>query len=220
MGDSPPSPESSVGGLIGSNNAHGAQAKPYTALSDSQSIRMLILESGELTDPLKGRPEIVNIDSSRSYETLSYVWGTSKQVEKIFVRHGNNEWSVDLTASLQEALLRLRFPDKQRRLWVDQICINQSDKAERSQQVQFMYRVYKHASHVLVWLGPDDFGLAKPAFELVHSLDHIFQDKTKRANFCIAATKDLEKQPRERWIALDHLIGRPWVSRKTTTRRR
>jgi Heterokaryon incompatibility protein (HET) len=212
MGDLPPSPESSVGEFIGSDEAACAQAEPYTALSDDQSIRMLILEPGELTNHLKGRLEIVNIDSAGSYETLSYVWGTSKQVDKISIRHGNSEWSVDLTASLKEALLRLRFPDKQRRLWADQICINQSDVAERSQQVQFMNRIYEHASHVLVWLGPDGSGLAKPAFELVHNLDQLFQDEKELRKFTTAATKDLEEQSRDRWNALDHLTERPWVS--------
>ena len=217
----PPQPlESSLGGFVGSSQANSEKGKPYAALPDGQSIRMLILEPGEKADPLKGRLEFTAIDSAGSYEALSYVWGTSKQVDNISIRHGNNEWPVDLTASLKESLLRLRFPDKTRRLWVDQICINQSDVAERSQQVQFMNRVYKHASRVLVWLGPDDTGLAKPAFELVHNLDHVFQDEIQRAKFSTSATKNLEEQSRDRWNTLDHLTGRPWVSSKATSQRK
>ena len=212
MGDLPPSPESSIGGFIGSDKADCAQAEPYKALSDGQSIRMLILEPGESSDLLKGRLEIVNIDSAGSYETLSYVWGTAKRVDKIFIRHGNNEWPVDVTAGLKKALLRIRFPDKQRQLWADQICINQSDVAERSRQVQFMNGIFEHASHVLVWLGPDDSSVAKPAFELVHSLDQLFQDEEELRKFTTAATKDLEGQSRDRWNALDHLTDLPWVS--------
>ncbi len=220
MGGLAPSLESSVGDFVGSGKANSAKGEPYAALPDGQSIRMLILEPGEIADPLKGRLEPADIDSAGSYEALSYVWGTSNQVDNITIWHENTEWPVDLTASLKETLLRLRFPDKQRRLWVDQICINQSDVAERSQQVQFMNRVYKHASRVLVWLGPDDTGLAKPAFELVHNLDHIFQDEIRRAEFSTAATKHLEEQSRDRWNTLDHLTGCAWVSRKSTTRRK
>ena len=197
MGDLAPSLKSSVGDFVGSSQADNKKENRYTALPDGQSIRMLILEPGEKADPLKGRLESAAIDSAGSYEALSYVWGTSKQVDNISIRHGDNEWPVDLTASLKETLLQLRFPDKPRRLWVDQICINQSDVAERSQQVQFMNRVYKHASRVLVWLGPDDTGLAKPAFELVHNLHHIFQDEMRRAKFSTAATKGLEEQSRD-----------------------
>ena len=220
MGDLGPSVESSVGDFVRSTKANSAEGKPYAALPDGKTIRMLILEPGGLADPLKGRLEVTGIDSTGSYEALSYVWGTSNQSGNISIRNGDNEWPVDLTASLKETLLRLRFTDRERRLWVDQICINQSDLSERSQQVQFMNRIYKRASHILVWLGPDDTGLAKPAFELVHSLDHIFQDETKRAEFSTAATKELSQQSRERWNTLDHLTGRPWVSRKTITRKK
>lgn len=217
MGELAPSLESSVGDFGPSSKAKSAQGEPYIALPDGHSIRMLILEPGGLAEPLKGRLEVTGIDSAGSYEALSYVWGTSNQSGNISIRNGNNEWPVDLTASLKETLLRLRFTDRQRRLWVDQICINQSDLAERSQQVQFMNRIYKRASHILVWLGPDDTGLAKPAFELVHDLDQTFQDDRKRAQFSTAAMKELSQQSRERWNTLDHLTGRPWVSRTTTT---
>lgn len=216
MADLAPLLESSVGDSVRSSKANSAEGKPYAPLPDGQSIRMLILEPGELADPLKGRLEVTSIDSAGNYEALSYVWGTSNQSGNISIANGDNEWPVDLTASLKETLLRLRFTDRRRRLWVDQICINQSDVAERSQQVQFMNRIYKRASHILVWLGPDDTSLAKPAFELVHSLDHIFQDEIKRAEFSTAAMKDLGQQSRERWNTLDHLTGRPWVSKKTT----
>ena len=212
MGDLAPLLESSLGDYVHSSKAKSAQGEPYAALPDGHSIRMLILEPGELADTLKGRLELANIDSAGGYEALSYVWGTSNQSGNISIRNGDNEWLVDLTASLKETLLRLRFPDRERRLWVDQICINQSNLAERSQQVQFMNRIYKRASHILVWLGPDDTGLAKPAFELVHDLDQTFQDEMKRAEFSTAATKELSQQTRERWDTLDHLTGRPWVS--------
>lgn len=41
-------------------------------------------------------------------------------------------------------------------LWVDQICINQSDPVERSHQVVLMREVYHNAYQTLIWLGGDD----------------------------------------------------------------
>jgi hypothetical protein len=38
-------------------------------------------------------------------------------------------------------------------LWIDQLCINQSDMNERSSQVQLMSSIYSTARIVLVWLG-------------------------------------------------------------------
>ncbi|KAF7676069.1 hypothetical protein GT037_005574 [Alternaria burnsii] len=37
--------------------------------------------------------------------------------------------------------------------WIDAICINQSDLAERASQVQLMGRIYREAESVVVWLG-------------------------------------------------------------------
>lgn len=38
--------------------------------------------------------------------------------------------------------------------WIDAICINQSNVAERSQQVAMMSLIYTKAANVLLWLGP------------------------------------------------------------------
>jgi hypothetical protein len=83
---------------------------------------------------------------------------------------------------------------------------------ERSQQVQFMNRIYKNASHVLVWLGPDDEAMAEPAFKLVRQLNEIFEDKEKREKFHIEHTDQLEERPKDPWIPLTHLTRLPWVS--------
>jgi hypothetical protein len=47
-------------------------------------------------------------------------------------------------------------------LFIDQICINQSDIQERNQQVALMEAIYKSAEHVIVWLG-----LSFPEGELI-----------------------------------------------------
>lgn len=41
-------------------------------------------------------------------------------------------------------------------IWVDALCINQGDHAERSKQVQLFGHTYKYAKRVIVWLGVED----------------------------------------------------------------
>jgi hypothetical protein len=41
-------------------------------------------------------------------------------------------------------------------LWVDALCINQSDTAERTSQVRMMREIYEKAECVVVWLGEGD----------------------------------------------------------------
>ena len=41
------------------------------------------------------------------------------------------------------------------RLWVDALCINQSDLEERAQQVLLMREMYAKAGYTLILLGPE-----------------------------------------------------------------
>ena len=76
--------------------------------------------------------------------------------------------------------------DCYRMLWVDALCIDQENKAERSQQVQLMSKIYSRAQKVIAWLGPaaddsdwcfDRFGAIGDVDEL--SLDNIRYDGSR-----------------------------------------
>ena len=52
-------------------------------------------------------------------------------------------------------------------IWIDAICINQSNNEEKSQQVAMMGEIYSGAAEVLVWLGEDAFDDAATATEFL-----------------------------------------------------
>lgn len=60
-----------------------------------------------------------------------------------------------MTRKLHLALKRLRHggSGKYRCLWIDSLCIDQSNGIERNHQVSHMGRIYRNAQRVLVWLG-------------------------------------------------------------------
>lgn len=41
-----------------------------------------------------------------------------------------------------------------RQIWIDAVCINQSDGNEKMQQIGRMAEIYRLARQVIVWLGP------------------------------------------------------------------
>jgi hypothetical protein len=86
------------------------------------------------------------------YEALSYAWGEPKLSHKIIC----NSKQICVTQSLFEALQQLRRPRLERTLWIDAICINQSDEAEKQEQIRFMRDIYFCAIGVTIWLGPAD----------------------------------------------------------------
>ncbi len=58
-----------------------------------------------------------------------------------------------ITRNLAEALPYLRYKGKPRVLWIDAICVNQTNLEERSRQVTRMVNIYSKAARVIVWLG-------------------------------------------------------------------
>ncbi|KAL2675554.1 hypothetical protein Neosp_011741 [[Neocosmospora] mangrovei] len=104
----------------------------------------------------------VSLDDNPEYFALSYVWGEKRDPEKIVLQGQGKE----VTPNLASALSRIRGGNlggtslPVRYLWVDAICINQEDNEERSQQVQFMQRIFKCAQVVYAWVGPKDHSLA------------------------------------------------------------
>ena len=122
------------------------------------SIRLILLHPA--TDPssdircelLSTSLSSISEDDILGYTTLSYAWGDPKAQKSIFI----SDESVDIGANLLSALQNLRRQDSPIRLWVDAICINQSDADERSNQVQQMRAIYATASETVIYLGPDD----------------------------------------------------------------
>jgi hypothetical protein len=64
-----------------------------------------------------------------------------------------NDKEFKIGENLFQALRHLRQPSASRMLWIDAICINQSDISERNQQVQQMADVYTRAHRVIAWIG-------------------------------------------------------------------
>lgn len=86
------------------------------------------------------------------YYTISYVWGDpSLAVEQIDV----DGKSLQVTPNLHKVLRNLRNSESSSTpLWIDAICINQRDLAERNHQVRMMRQIYEQCCADLVWLGP------------------------------------------------------------------
>jgi hypothetical protein len=119
---------------------------------DSAGIRVLDLHPGAGTK-LRATLRVVSLNAKPQYEALSYTWGARGSTVVIL----NDNCPASTTNNLANALRRLRRRSGKRTLWVDAICINQADTAERSRQVALMGRIYSNAWYVNVWLGDPGF---------------------------------------------------------------
>lgn len=127
----------------------------YSPLSWSRGdlpVSLLTLHPGKGEDRLGGTISVIWLSDQCNYEALSYTWGEStlRPPPTIIL---NEHYELQITDNLFSALRRLRRRFRSRRLWIDALCINQTDLDERIFQVSIMGAIYNSAFQVCVWLG-------------------------------------------------------------------
>jgi len=143
---------------------------PYSRLSSlRQEIRLLQLLP--ISGPKYARiPRCQLIEASLSdrphYSALSYAGGNNTAKNRVIVV---NNIPIRIPENLYDALMTLRPTDDSTfTVWVDDVCINQNDKREKSSQVELMKDIFSQAREVLAWLGPGDPEI-DPTFEFLDS---------------------------------------------------
>jgi hypothetical protein len=186
-------------------------------------IRLLALEpaASVLDSAVTCSLKHVSIEDDIEYGSLSYVWGDPGNVTPVACDGGE----INVTVNLHSALRHLRYTEQVRILWVDAICINQSDLEERSQQVLLMASIYRQARGVLVWLGEETEDV-KFSFESIKMANSFFPppeaEFTDEATMRQAITEDAyalsdEGKPNlfeYDWNPIVCLLRRPWFERK------
>ncbi|GME44205.1 hypothetical protein K458DRAFT_282360 [Neofusicoccum parvum] len=132
----------------------------YAQLNPSQkAIRLIkVLQddgSGQLRCELTN--EIPLAEAKGTYSAISYCAGDPQNTRPILV----NGAVFNVFANLALALVETRFyrrskhDDEEPLLWMDQVCINQSDLSERSHQVGFMKEIYRCSREVVICLSTE-----------------------------------------------------------------
>ncbi|KAH8687380.1 heterokaryon incompatibility protein-domain-containing protein [Tricladium varicosporioides] len=161
----------------------------WKPLSDpSKQIRILKVlpstESNEIRCSLEVKPLIQEPPLLQRYRALSYVWGDPNGKLPIAIVENNKPFKVYVTKNLFSAIEDLRRPANAGApniatppdgvygfpnlgavplcLWIDAVCIDQSNYDERSAQIQIMGEIYARSCGVLVWLPPTLEMMASP----------------------------------------------------------
>lgn len=99
----------------------------------------------------------LNHEGLPAYSALSYCW--EGQIPDCPVLCDGA--ILNVTKNCEEALTRLRSRNQTITIWIDGICINQTDVAEKSSQIALMTEIYTYAEKVIVWLGEWDAEMRK-----------------------------------------------------------
>jgi hypothetical protein len=213
----------------------------YSALDSSQKqIRLLQLESRNtsMTKTLGISCTLNQISRliNPVYMALSYTWGDQSRTRPILV----DDTKAPITENLEAALHHLQQEYEALTLWVDALCINQTDEIEKSDQVKQMLEIYRGAAVTIVWLGSaaDDSDRAMDSLDRIGEwLDglgaiEVLQDLRRRTprndgTHYLSVERSLQKEARKIAIghddipypfeALNKMTYRPWWRRVWVT---
>ncbi|KAK0644547.1 heterokaryon incompatibility protein-domain-containing protein [Cercophora newfieldiana] len=166
----------------------------------------------------------LDVPGTPDFEALSYTWGSPHSRKAVFVedpsKPGRPRRKLIVTKNLSIALQHLRYPDRMRTLWVDAICINQHDIAERNAQVQRMPHLYRLARRTIVWLGPGS-RQSKIAMSALHYLAEQVEVTRQVHTICMPGAIEKEWYHNDHdlpydegtWRAIHRLFQRVWFTR-------
>ena len=186
------------------------EAYEYTDLKDPHAIRILTLAPGRDFGEIRCSLSQVLLTSRPKYEALSYAWGDPSKPRRV-VCDGK---AIPVTENLFTALRNLRWPDEERAIWVDGLCINQTSNVEKNHQLPLMGRVYSEARMVLIWLGEDKGNDGRTAFSYLKELGDHLREHTVHS----LGSPLLQDNVRKYWLprlnsVWRRLAGNPWFRR-------
>lgn len=179
---------------------HLERLSPYVHLPlphDGNFIRLLHLKpASDARAPIRATLTIDRLRPEIFYEALSYCWGDLSVSESINV----DGKILAVTTNLAAALRSLRRSVERRVIWIDAICINQSNIEEKNRQVSLMREIYAHSCITIVWQGPSDewsrsFLLPRTRRARLFDTYHLVQDWLRASSPRLAT------------------VDRPWISR-------
>lgn len=220
----------------------GDDEMTYESLADPQEFRVLELHPGRYEEEIRCSLHVCAVALDREYDylvdrkvgtwdrttsrtqfvvssvtgqpiwytALSYVWGDSifsmpmKCNQKIF----------RTTKNLDVALRHLRDPKDSVMLWADQICINQNDLQEKTQQVLLMSKIYERAHSTVVWLGEEadnSDGAVGTLFAIKYALRWLTEEKAP--DIGEFQRLSLPEPNSQDWVDLRKFLSRPWFHR-------
>ncbi|CAG9998489.1 unnamed protein product [Clonostachys byssicola] len=137
------------------------------------------------------------------FDALSYTWGDPKATFPLIL----NGRKIQIHRNLHEALPYLSRLPSRCPIWVDAVCINQKDKAEKKVQIPRMKEIYRRAIQVWVWLGPGIDHTAE-AIKLLPRISH-----TGEGDPPAEMPDELPELDSPIWTSIFNIVDNSWFGR-------
>lgn len=183
---------------------------------NSQPFRLLEIKPCNDSSPqIECTLHHANLLEKPVFKALSYVWGDADVRVPILL----DSKRYDVTRNCYGALLRLRELGETR-VWIDAICIDQSDNSEeKCSQIPLMNYIYPTAKEVIIWLGhvevEREFNSREKEWLAISLLEEYSVSGVLTFERFLEIAQRGE-EPERRWNALKIIFGHPWFSRLWT----
>ncbi|KAK4448413.1 hypothetical protein QBC34DRAFT_495382 [Podospora aff. communis PSN243] len=146
-GVSHPAASSHLGYSLPFHNSDDNTIFAYKPLAPNH-IRLLLLPPGS-GSALRGTLIDVPLSSPGRYQAVSYTWGIKPTPSHSL---HTTDGTIKISANLRQVLTSIRDPTEVLTLWIDAICINQSDSDEKVTQIRLLPHIFQSASRVLAFI--------------------------------------------------------------------
>lgn len=181
---------------------------PYAPL-DVVADEIRVLAVAPAKDP--AAPLVTGMSHCLFYDTfyhaLSYTWGSSEETSTITL----NGQLVKVRQSLELALRALRSATSDVDIWIDALCIDQSNLQERNRQLARIEKVYDNASIVVSYVGEPDEDSDK-ALDFMLAMQMPMARHDENGNWTFSRETDLAAVP-ALCAALYRFLSRPYFQR-------
>ena len=182
----------------------------YSLLPNAKTyIRLLKLTAEE--EELVGSLEAFPVTEAPPFCALSYAWGTDPPASSFIC----DSAPLTVTEHLLSGMKQVRRCNPTPWIWIDAICINQTDNLEKADQLPLMEKIYSLAEQVLVWLGEATEDTEHALGQLEHIRDRIQESKgyTLLGDESSYLKAGLPAAESLFWKTLADFYCRPWFHR-------
>lgn len=124
----------------------------YEALA-SNDLRILRIEEYDVESEIRLSLRHCSRAQAPSYVAISYTWGDELASYEVTVNGKPFRVRPNLWHCLRHVTQEKEAKDSWRDLWIDAICIDQSNIVEKNEQVSKMHLTFQNAALCIAWLG-------------------------------------------------------------------
>lgn len=157
------------------------------------------------------------------FTAISYVWGEKENLRSVELNNVNVQVTANAFAVLEilsggspsesyaHPEVTGRFANS--KIWLDAICMNQSDEKEKEAQVQIMQDIYDRAENTLIWLG-SPAAADRGAGRAINFLRRIVGCMSFEAFLSAGQEGRLHLWDESSWASAHELMSQPWFHRR------